>query len=72
LREDEVEYLPSSVDDNSSDLVDDDTTIVIPFQNENLCAYMEKKDGTRTVNPFFIFYDRFSEFSFLKSARCYR
>jgi hypothetical protein len=41
------------VDENLSDAVDDDPTVVIPFQNENLCAYMELQDGTRTVNPFF-------------------
>ena len=48
LREDEVEYLPNHV--NSDDAVDDDPTIVIPFQNENLCAYMELQDGTKKVN----------------------
>lgn len=47
LREDEVEYLPNHV--NSDDAVDD-PTIVIPFQNENLCAYMELQDGTKKVN----------------------
>ena len=55
MREDEVEYLPNRVvDENlSDDATDDDPTIVIPFQNENLCAYMELQDGTRTVNSFF-------------------
>lgn len=53
LREDEVEYLSNRVvDENLSDVADDDPTIVIPFQNENLCAYWELQDGTRTVNPF--------------------
>ena len=53
LREDEVEYLPNVVvDENLNDAADDDPTIVIPFQNENLCAYMELQDGTRTVNSF--------------------
>ena len=57
LREDEVEYLPNRVvDENLSDATDDDDpTIIIPFQNENLCAYMELQDGTRTVNSFFLF-----------------
>ena len=41
------------VDENLSDPADDDPTVVIPFQNENLCAYMELQDGTRTVNSFF-------------------
>ena len=54
---DEVEYLLPNhvVDGDLSDAVvqDDDPTIVIPFQNENLCAYMELQDGTRTVNSFF-------------------
>ena len=55
MREDEVEYLPNRlVNENLSDAADDDPTIVIPFQNENLCAYMELQDGTRTVN-FFVF-----------------
>ena len=55
LREDEVEYLPNRmVDENLSDAADDDPTMVIPFQNENLCSYMELQDGTRTVNSFFI------------------
>jgi len=48
LREDEVEYLPSRQNDNLSD-DDEDITVVIPFQNENLCAYKELNDGTRTV-----------------------
>ena len=52
LREDEVEYLPNHV--NLDDAVDDDPTIVIPFQNENLCAYMELQDGTKKVNSYFI------------------
>ena len=53
MREDEVEYLPNVVvDENLNDAADDDSTIVIPFQNENLCAYMELQDGTRTVNSF--------------------
>lgn len=25
------------------------TTLRIPFQNEDLCAYLEKEDGTKTV-----------------------
>ena len=55
LREDEVEYLPNLVvDKNLSDAADDDPTVIIPFQNENLCAYMELQDGTRTVNSFFL------------------
>jgi len=50
LREDEIEYLPNHVvDENLSDTADDDPTVIIPFQNENLCAYMELRDGTRTV-----------------------
>lgn len=52
MRQDEVEY------ENLSDVAnddDDDPTIVIPFQNENLCAYMELQDGTRTVNIYIIF-----------------
>ncbi|KAF8806685.1 putative hydantoinase/oxoprolinase [Phlegmacium glaucopus] len=44
----QVEYLPNRLDENLSD-AEDDATVVIPFQNENLCAYMEKNDGTRTV-----------------------
>ena len=55
---DEVEYLLPNrvVDGDLSDAVvqDDDPTIVIPFQNENLCAYMELQDGTRTVNFFLL------------------
>ena len=55
MREDEVEYLPNRVvGENLSDATDDDPTIVIPFQNENLCAYMELQDGTRTVKSFII------------------
>jgi len=49
LREDEVEYLPNREDENLGDKPDDDATVVIPFQNENLCAYLELQDGTRTV-----------------------
>jgi hypothetical protein len=45
-------------DENLNDVGDDDDddlTIVIPFQNENLCAYKESQDGTRTVNLFLSF-----------------
>jgi len=56
LGEDEIEYLPNRVvDENMSNAAGDDgdnPTIVIPFQNENLCAYMELQDGTKTVNSF--------------------
>lgn len=54
MREDEVEYLPNRLKENLSDAADDDATVVVPFQNENLCAYMEKNDGTRTVNIFLL------------------
>ena len=71
LREDEVEYLPNRLDENLSDPADDDATIVIPFQNENLSAYMEL-NGTRTVNFFLSSRSVGKFFNFFGFSRCYR
>ena len=47
-----MEYVSDRQDENLSDTADEDATVVIPFQNENLCAYLELRDGTRKVDFF--------------------
>ncbi|KAF8916302.1 hypothetical protein CPB85DRAFT_1432322 [Mucidula mucida] len=46
LQDDELEDASGQTTDFGCDA---DDHVVIPFQNENLCAYFEKPDGTRTV-----------------------
>ncbi|KAF8182301.1 Hydantoinase/oxoprolinase [Pholiota molesta] len=49
LRADELEDVDEGADDISSD-DEDGATMLIPFQNENLCAYVESTNPDMTIN----------------------
>jgi len=49
LRKDELEDFAESSEDQKPDQFPHDASLIIPFQNENLCAYLETADGNKTV-----------------------
>ncbi|THU86391.1 hydantoinase/oxoprolinase [Dendrothele bispora CBS 962.96] len=49
LLDDELEHAPSNTDVSRAAEEDKDDIMIIPFQNENLVAYIEKPDGSRRV-----------------------
>ncbi|TFK39114.1 hydantoinase/oxoprolinase [Crucibulum laeve] len=49
LRDEELENTNNNRAATSVPVYEEGTTLIIPFQNENLCAYLEGKDGIQQV-----------------------
>ncbi|KAF8903926.1 hypothetical protein CPB84DRAFT_1746030 [Gymnopilus junonius] len=49
LRDDELEDTSEIAESRQNEEADANVTMLIPFQNENLCAYLESSDGSRKI-----------------------